>query len=125
MRSSMRVLLIALFVPLAVIAQDNADSKEQVPDNVRELSPEEAEKLFRELEEQRRAFARPPTLRGPEEDRPNYSGEWIEENGSRFCDGYLTRNASEEYCSKEIPDDWRSFEFDGETYYVAPIEDQQ
>ena len=125
MRLLAQIILIALFVPLAAIGQDEADEEDRLPDNVQELSPEVVERWFRELEEQRRSFARPPLHGGPEQNKREYSGEWIEEDGSRYCDGYLTRNVNEEYCSKEIPDDWRSFEFNGETYFVAPIEDKQ
>ncbi len=118
-----RVILVALLAPLAVIAEDEAETEAQLPDDVQELSPEEFDRLLRELQEQ--GFAELPTKPKSEQDEREYSGEWIEENGERYCDGYPTRNADEEYCSTDIPEDWRPFEFDGETYYVAPLRNDQ
>ena len=123
MRLFTRVILIALLVPLAVIAEDDAETEHRLPDSIQELSPEEFDRFLRELEEQ--GFAKLPMEPKSEQDERDYSGEWIEEDGVRYCDGYLTRNADEEYCSTEIPDDWQPFEFDGETYYVAPLSNDQ
>lgn len=50
-------------------------------------------------------------------------GTWREENGSRICDGYMTRFENEDYCSSTIPDGWVPFEYDGETYYAQPLAD--
>ncbi len=50
-----------------------------------------------------------------------YSGEWVDRNGSRLCDGYLTRREDEDFCVAEVPNDWRPFEFDGKTYHVQPL----
>ena len=47
----------------------------------------------------------------------NFSGKWIEGDGARICDGYLTRWSNEEFCAADIPDDWTPFEFNGQTYY--------
>ena len=52
------------------------------------------------------------------EQRP---GKWIEKNGSRICDGYLTSNASIDFCSSTVPDEWRSFTFDGTEYYFQQL----
>jgi len=49
------------------------------------------------------------------------SGEWIEEDGMRVCDGYLIRFENEDYCAAEVPPDWQPFEFNGRTYYVQPL----
>lgn len=50
-------------------------------------------------------------------------GNWREENGSRFCDGYLTRFEDDDFCASEIPADWVPFQFEGETYYIQPLAD--
>ena len=49
------------------------------------------------------------------------SGAWLELNGARICDGYMTRLESEDYCAATVPEDWRPFEFDGQTYFVQPL----
>lgn len=61
------------------------------------------------------AAAHAPT----EEDspRPPRTGEWIEQGGSRICEGCLTKRADKNFCEAEIPDDWVPFEFGGKTYY--------
>ena len=48
-------------------------------------------------------------------------GEWIEENGSKICVGFLTRVADEDFCASTIPSDWEPFDFNGHTYYVQPL----
>ena len=114
-----RVVLIALIVPLVAVAQDDAEVEGQPLEGVEELSPEELDRFLEELEKQ--GFATLPEEPQPEPGQREYSGEWIEEDGERYCDGYLTRNAYEQYCSAEVPQDWRPFEFNGETYFVAPL----
>jgi len=118
-----RAILIALFMPLAVSAQDETEAEDQFLDRVDDFLPEELERILQELEQQ--GFARLQKSPEPEQDERDYSGEWIEEDGVRYCDGYLTRNADEEYCSTDIPEDWRPFEFNGETYFVAPLRNDQ
>ena len=54
-------------------------------------------------------------------DSPSYSGEWIERDGTRICDGYLARREDQDFCVVEIPDDWIPFEFGGNTYYSQPL----
>ena len=49
------------------------------------------------------------------------AGEWVERDGSRFCNGYMTRVESEEFCVSEIPDGWVPFKFEGQTYFVQPL----
>ena len=50
-----------------------------------------------------------------------HEGNWVERDGARFCEGYLTRYADEDYCASDVPEDWRPFEFDGQTYYLQPL----
>jgi hypothetical protein len=49
------------------------------------------------------------------------AGEWVERDGSRFCNGYMTRVESEEFCVSEIPEGWVPFTFEGQTYFVQPL----
>ncbi len=49
------------------------------------------------------------------------AGEWIEKDGMRVCDGYLTRFENKDYCAAEVPSDWQPFEFNGRIYYVQPL----
>jgi hypothetical protein len=51
------------------------------------------------------------------------TGEWVEKDGSRICDGYMTRVENEDYCESDVPEDWIPFEFEGQTYYVQPLAD--
>ena len=48
-------------------------------------------------------------------------GEWVEENGSKICIGFLTRFEDEDFCAAEIPRDWEPFEFNGHWYYMQPL----
>ena len=114
-----RAILIALFLPFAVVAEDNGETDENLLDDIEELLPEEFERYLRKLEEQ--GFAKLPTGPEPGQEEREFSGKWIQQDGVRYCDGYLTRNADEEYCSANVPEDWRPFEFDGVTYFVAPL----
>ncbi len=34
------------------------------------------------------------------------------------CEGHLSSNMTEDFC---VPEDWRPFEFNNETYYVQPL----
>ena len=49
------------------------------------------------------------------------TGAWEYLSGVLLCGGYLSRNALADYCEKEIPDDWRQFEFEGQIYYAIPL----
>ena len=49
------------------------------------------------------------------------SGKWIEKDGVRRCDGYMTRRADQDYCSAEIPEGWVPFTFNGREYYMQPL----
>ena len=49
------------------------------------------------------------------------SGNWLEKDGVLECDGFLIRTESDDFCAAEVPDDWREFEFNGETYYAVPL----
>jgi len=54
---------------------------------------------------------------------PPFPGEWVEKDGSRYCNGYMTRVESEDFCVSKVPSDWVPFEFDGQTYFVQPLTD--
>ena len=49
------------------------------------------------------------------------TGAWEYLSSVLLCDGYLSRNAVVDHCEKEIPDDWRQFEFEGQIYYAIPL----
>ena len=78
----------------------------------------EAQRAMRMSEEELGIFWREHTG----QDFP-VTGEWVEKDGSRICDGYMTRVESEDYCVSEVPEDWIPFEFEGQTYYVQPLAD--
>ena len=48
---------------------------------------------------------------------------WVERDGTLVCEGYMTRYEDEEYCASVVPEDWRPFEFDGQTFYMQPLAD--
>ncbi|MEM7359224.1 MAG: hypothetical protein AAF431_09015 [Pseudomonadota bacterium] len=37
------------------------------------------------------------------------------------CDGYLTNNPQENFCSDEVPEDWQAFKFNGERIFMVPL----
>ncbi len=37
------------------------------------------------------------------------------------CNGYLSRDQSKDFCEEDVPSDWIPFEYEGETYYIAPL----
>ena len=48
--------------------------------------------------------------------------EQLASAGSLFeCDGYLTANPTDNFCSSTVPEDWEAFEFNGETFYKVPL----
>jgi hypothetical protein len=47
-----------------------------------------------------------------------WPGRWRYERGARICDGYLTSDATEEFCAASPPASWREFEFQGETFFA-------
>jgi hypothetical protein len=51
------------------------------------------------------------------------SGEWRVQDGMRVCDGYIVRDADQDYCAAEVPEDWVPFTFDGQEYYIQPLKD--
>lgn len=53
--------------------------------------------------------------------KPSKSGRWIVKGREMRCDGYLTRNESEDFCSASIPEDWQSFEYGGQMFYLQPL----
>jgi len=48
-------------------------------------------------------------------------GHWDIIDGSKICRGYLTKVESDDYCAATVPDDWESFTFNGQTYYIQPL----
>ncbi len=46
---------------------------------------------------------------------------WVERDGALVCEGYMTRYEDEEFCASEVPDGWRAFEFNGQTFYMQPL----
>jgi hypothetical protein len=52
-------------------------------------------------------------------------GKWVEKDGVFECDGYMTRRADEDYCSAEIPEDWRPFTYDGKECFMQPLTDSR
>lgn len=121
-RASAMIVLITLSG--MTIAEDlETDLKELESELADELTPEQLERLYEFLEEEDRAFVMPPKALAPSENQPEYSGEWIERDGVRECDGYLTRIEGEDYCRADIPTDWQPFEFNGKTFFVQPLTD--
>lgn len=127
----MRVIICVSFLLALVSSNSLADEPAEAPDHstsppLLELTPAEQEKIFGPLisGEQKRGFVILPKGLAPLENPPKLSGEWIDRDGVRECDGYLTRIENEEYCAAEVPSDWQPFEFDGMTYYVQPIKDE-
>jgi hypothetical protein len=37
------------------------------------------------------------------------------------CEGYLTAQPIESFCSETVPDDWTAFDFNDERLYVVPL----
>lgn len=130
MKYSLICLITCLTLSQATVGEEPSVPAGDLPDGGRELSREELESIYRELDEQDRGLQSrgrgfvvvPPGSAG-DEDPPKFSGEWKEVDGARVCDGYLTRISDDEFCSAEIPADWRRFEFDGKTFYIAPTSD--
>ena len=54
-------------------------------------------------------------------DDNDFSGTWVWADDALTCDGFLTRRGDEDFCEAEIPEDWRPFEFNGQTYYRQPL----
>ena len=99
--------LALIFLLLLASCQDQDVSDVRAPDS-EQLSQE-----YAVLEQLRQAI----------EDSSNddFSGEWIDGDGARICDGYLTRLGNEEFCEASIPDNWTPFEFNGQTYHRQPL----
>lgn len=127
MKRAVICLVVILSFLQATFAEGPEGSVEELPDSARELTPEELESLLREMEEndrrpegRERRFVVVPPGAVPDENPPRLPGKWKDVDGARICEGYLTRIADDEFCSAEIPSDWKRFEFDGKSYYVAP-----
>ena len=107
----MKVRAYALIVLLGVFSSTNADEPAKDPEESTsepssELTPEQLELLYEHMAREKRGFVIPPKTTMPLEDQPEFSGEWIERDGMRTCDGYLTRIENEDYCEAENPADW-------------------
>ncbi len=98
-------MLILLLLLASCQGQDAGD--------VRVLDPEELSQEYARLEQLAQA--------GEDSSNNGFSGEWIEGDGARICDGYLTTQSNEEFCEANIPDDWTSFDFNGQTYHRQPL----
>lgn len=48
-------------------------------------------------------------------------GQWELRDGVRVCNGYLTRVEDEDFCANSVPEDWKKFDFNGQTYYRVPL----
>ncbi len=108
------LLVSALVFSFALFADQSSDADNSANQS---LSPEQKSAIEgyfadQNLPKQSDVEAKPP---------PKLSGEWKTENGSLDCDGFLTRVANEDFCSVEVPEDWRPFQFNGKTYYVQPL----
>ena len=53
-------------------------------------------------------------------DSGDHSGKWRRDGHSIQCDGYMTRH--EDYCEEIVPEAWKPFVFNGETYYMQPLQ---
>ena len=126
----MKVTVYVSILLVVVFSSGYADEPAETPEDSTtepspELTPEQLKLLFDELmAREKRGFVIPPKSTTPLEDRPKFSGEWIERDGLRTCDGYLTRVENEDYCAAGVPADWQPFEFDGRTYYIQPLTDE-
>jgi hypothetical protein len=73
--------------------------------------------------------AQPPLALAPrttppssvEKDGIQRSGRWRYNKGEYACDGYLTSNPDEGYCSQQPPLDWKPFDYDDTVYFVQPL----
>lgn len=82
-------------------------------------SPEQPGEVDDSLEHTGRPFTIPEPDTEP--GNPTFSGEWTNRDGVWDCDGYMTRFENDVHCAATVPDDWIPFEFEGETFYVAPL----
>lgn len=125
MKTSVFVCCLLSFACHAACAEESDDNSDATAtEKLSELTPEQLKQLLDELmADETRGFVIPPPNSGPLEDRQEYSGQWIDRNGVKNCDGYLTRLEDDEYCSSEIPSDWVPFKFEGRTFFVQPLSD--
>ena len=125
----MKVATCVLILTVVVFYSSYADEPEEAPEKPTtepsdRLTPEHLKKFDGPKTGEKRGFVVSPDRFAPLDDQPEFSGEWIERDGVRTCDGFLTRIESEDFCAAKVPTDWRPFEFDGRTYYVQPLTDE-
>ena len=89
---------------------------------VKELSTELEELLTKFTEEHPAVVALMEKLEACTASPEIRPGIWREQNGARVCDGYMTRFDGEDFCSACPPEDWEPFTFDGQTYYIQPLD---
>jgi len=98
-----------LFVSAHILGACQADTG---ADNAEEKSivvlPFGSESQLPNLDEYLKEYELPP-------------GTWREENGSNFCDGYMTLFENGVYCLAKVPEGWVPFRLNGETYYMQPL----
>ncbi len=56
-----------------------------------------------------------------DEQNPAREGQWKRWGKVYQCDGYLSRDQGKDFCEEEVPSDWIPFEYEGQTYYIAPL----
>ena len=122
MRNGLIIFCCMFCCSVSACSDDQADdSYVTPPDEAGSGSPEDQRALEEFLREGRKPLSLPETDDDAPGGRPRFSGEWEKRDGEWVCDGYLTRDEDEVHCSAHVPDDWIPFEFEGRTYYVAPL----
>jgi hypothetical protein len=98
-----------LFVSAHILAACQADTgADNTEENSIEVLPFVSDDQLPNLDKYLKEYELPP-------------GMWREKNGSKICDGYMTRFENEDYCSAKVPEGWVPFQYNGETYYVQPL----
>ena len=56
-----------------------------------------------------------------EQQHPAPEGGWKRWGMVYECDGYLSRDGSKDFCEQDVPANWIPFEYEAQTYYIAPL----